>query len=103
MAPNGTAILRMDGSGDLVEECAMRHLETCVPSIGKTVVVVQLDNDAKDNKNNSDDAVLMLGATGKIVEKDGERERAIVQLYADLEIREFKYDDICESAVEHNE
>ncbi|TPX35375.1 hypothetical protein SmJEL517_g02363 [Synchytrium microbalum] len=70
--------------GDIVDHIVDRHVETYVPSAGKTVLVV---------KNEDTELV---GQTGRILEKDKRNERALVQLEHDFEIRTFAYDDIAE-------
>ncbi|KAI8819372.1 DExH-box splicing factor binding site-domain-containing protein [Fimicolochytrium jonesii] len=77
----GECVLRLN-TGDIVEGVKDRHLETCLPSVGGTVIVLQ-----------SSDGELV-GQLGRLKEKDSESERAVVQMDHSLEYHTFTYDEI---------
>lgn len=60
-----------------------RALETIIPKVGQPVMIT---------KPSSPHARQL----ARLMEKDSERSRVIVQLYRDFEVLTFRYDDICD-------
>ncbi|KAI9209669.1 DExH-box splicing factor binding site-domain-containing protein [Polychytrium aggregatum] len=86
--PSGEAIVRFD-NGEVVEGVRESHVETYIPGTGKPVMVVVHSNPE------------YVGQTGKILEKDRDNERAVVQLDQDFEVVTVEYDHITEITSDH--
>ncbi|KAJ3093094.1 hypothetical protein HK102_009526 [Quaeritorhiza haematococci] len=71
----GSAIVKTD-EGELVEGVLERHVETCIPAVGKDVLVVRHDEESS-----------LVGITGKVLDKSSTTEKVVVQLDHELEIR----------------
>ncbi|KAL2917505.1 hypothetical protein HK105_202786 [Polyrhizophydium stewartii] len=80
----GECMLRIEGSGEIVDEVYDRQLETCLPNVGRPVKVV----DHADRQ--------LIGMTGELLEKDSRKERAVVRLDHDDSIETFTFDEVCD-------
>ncbi|KAI8923300.1 DExH-box splicing factor binding site-domain-containing protein [Entophlyctis helioformis] len=80
----GECVVRMDNGSDVLDDVRQRYLETYIPAAGKQVMVV-------DHKDRG-----MVGWIGKILEKNSDKNQAIVQFDHDFSIETLSYDDICE-------
>ncbi|RKO93396.1 hypothetical protein BDK51DRAFT_30178 [Blyttiomyces helicus] len=79
----GECIVKLE-NGSLVEGVKERHVETVIPSVGKTIIVLY----ASDPD--------LLGQTALLKEKDSGQERVAVQMDHSLEFMTFSYDQVTE-------
>ncbi|KAH6588275.1 hypothetical protein BASA50_010826 [Batrachochytrium salamandrivorans] len=77
-------IVRVEGTLELLDGVRQKHLETYVPSVGKRVMIVA-------HKDSS-----IRGMIGVILEKQSDKELAVVQLESDFSIETVSYDEITE-------
>ncbi|KAJ3298003.1 hypothetical protein HK104_011298 [Borealophlyctis nickersoniae] len=84
----GECIARLE-SGDILEGLMEKHVETYIPNVDKTIIVVQ----HQDRE--------LVGQTGRLKEKDSGKERAAVQMDHSLDYHTFSYDEICELVEEY--
>jgi len=81
--PGGNCSLRLDGTGEILDDVRQDDLETIVPGEGGRVVVV---------------VGPMKGELGKVIEKEADRDKVHVQIDSDLEIQTYSLDDVAELA-----
>jgi len=84
--PGGNCSVRIDGTGEILDNVRQEDLETIVPGEGGRVVVVIGE---------------LKGELGKVVEKEPQREKVHVQMDSDLELVTFNLDDVAEVATSH--
>ena len=70
----------------LIPDVSERDLETVVPSAGDRIMVVAATTPA---------ARAFIGQLGKILEKDQDKERVVIQFEHELEVAELGFDDVC--------
>ncbi|ORX78017.1 hypothetical protein BCR32DRAFT_328691 [Anaeromyces robustus] len=83
----GECILRLD-NGKLLENVKERYLETLIPEINEIIMVVKHTNNYTD-----EDYYQKLG---KVLSKDRETEKAMIQLEPSMDVVLLSFDDICE-------
>ncbi|KAL5039958.1 hypothetical protein BDV3_002337 [Batrachochytrium dendrobatidis] len=77
-------VVRVDGTGELLDDICQRHLETYIPSTGKRVLIVAYKDPS------------FKGAVATLLEKQNDKNLAIVQLERDFSIETVAYDEIAE-------
>jgi len=76
----GKCIVKTD-DGRAVEGLRKHQLQTCVPSVNERVLVVLGEH---------------RGEAGRVLEKNSEKDKVVVQIEHDMEARVFNFDDVCE-------
>ncbi|KAJ3219877.1 hypothetical protein HK099_004557 [Clydaea vesicula] len=90
ISSNGQFSLKIE-NGQLVEKLTDFDVESYIPSVGKPVLVLKCKLDKH-----------IIGQTGKILEKNVVKEKCVVQLDRDFEIKTFDFDDISEIVEEEH-
>ncbi|KAJ3187670.1 hypothetical protein HDU85_006062 [Gaertneriomyces sp. JEL0708] len=80
---SGIGILRLE-NGELLENVKQRHLETYIPKLLGSVMVVSHEDPE------------LLGQLGTVQARDDRRERVMIQIEQTLEVLEFSFDSVCE-------
>jgi len=86
IARPGECTLRLD-NGKLLEEVKERYLETLIPDINENIMVVRHTPYADDDYYQK---------VGKVLSKDRETEKAMVQMVSTMDVVNLSFDDICE-------
>ncbi|ORX47256.1 hypothetical protein BCR36DRAFT_405341 [Piromyces finnis] len=93
IARPGECTLRLD-NGKLLEEVKERYLETLIPEINDTILVV------KHTTTTDEDYYQKVG---KVLSKDRKTETAMIQMESTMTIVNLSFDDICEFKGNSNE
>eukprot|EP00842_Homolaphlyctis_polyrhiza_P003709 jgi/Hompol1/4339/HPOL_003602-RA len=80
----GECTLRLDDSGEILEDVPQKYLETVIPSTGKSVVVVSHPNRSRT------------GHTAVLLEKNHDKSLATIQFDSDFTVETLAYDQISE-------
>ncbi|KAJ3364664.1 hypothetical protein GGF32_001303 [Allomyces javanicus] len=89
--PGGLSVLKLeDAARSLVDQVPQRGLETIMPAVGKTVMIVR----AVKGPDGTRDAQYV-GQCGQVLERDRKRQQGVVQL-DDGEVVVGAFDDLCE-------
>lgn len=85
----GECILRLD-DGKLLENVKERYLETIIPNVNEKIIVVR--HTGKHNNSGED----YYQNVGKVLSKDRDTEKAVIQFLSNMEVDTLSFDDICE-------
>ncbi|KNE55797.1 hypothetical protein AMAG_01670 [Allomyces macrogynus ATCC 38327] len=89
--PGGLSVLKIEGAArSLVDQVPQRGLETIMPAVGNTVMIVR----AVKGPDGVRDAQYV-GQCGQVLERDRKRQQGVVQL-DDGEVVVGAFDDLCE-------
>ncbi|OUM70204.1 hypothetical protein PIROE2DRAFT_56889 [Piromyces sp. E2] len=86
IARPGECTLRLD-NGKLLEEVKERYLETLIPDVNENIIVVRHTPYAEEDYYQK---------VGKVLSKDRETEKAMVQMVSTMDVVNLSFDDICE-------
>lgn len=81
MLSQNECVIRTD-SGDLLEHVRERHLETVIPSVGKTVMVLNCSDSTQ------------IGHLGRLLEKHSSQQTVIVQMEQTYELLTLLFDQV---------
>ncbi|KAJ3023972.1 hypothetical protein HKX48_008586 [Thoreauomyces humboldtii] len=81
--------VRLDGDRSLLDDVAARHLETVVPAVDRSVLVVRVPRGMEGEG-------IRAGDTGRVKERDPDNGVVTVQMDEGLQYIEFGFDDVAE-------